>query len=199
MLLFRKPDLALRRRFIDEQTRHAFSYDAIGATKTAPPPGFVVDHTRITLGYGATTYRAASEALQRWSQFHLGWVDVWPEAAPLREGTVVSVLARVSFLWWLNACRVVYVMDEPRRFGFAYGTLPDHAESGEERFLIEWNESDNSVSFGILAFSRPNHILTRLAYSWVRRCQKRFARDAVAALQNATERLAHPPLEPSNC
>jgi uncharacterized protein (UPF0548 family) len=26
-----------------------------------------------------------------------------------------------------------------RRFGFAYGTLAQHAESGEERFTVEWN------------------------------------------------------------
>jgi uncharacterized protein (UPF0548 family) len=71
------------------------------------------------------------------------------------------------------------------RFGFAYGTLPDHAGTGEERFLIEWNREDNSVWYDILAFSRPNHFLTRLGYPLVRRTQKRFGRESAAAMQCA--------------
>ena len=47
------------------------------------------------------------------------------------------MLARVLGMWTLNAARVVFVIDEPGRFGFAYGTLPRHVESGEERFLVE--------------------------------------------------------------
>ncbi len=50
------------------------------------------------------------------------------------------------------------------RFGFAYGTLPGHVESGEERFLVEWDRGDDAVWYDILAFSRPNHVLTRLGY-----------------------------------
>ena len=48
-----------------------------------------------------------------------------------------DLLARALGLWVLNACRIVYVIEEDgplRRFAFAYGTLPEHAESGEERF-----------------------------------------------------------------
>ena len=33
-------------------------------------------------------------------------------------------------------CRVVYVVDEPDRRGFAYGTLTGHPESGEELFTV---------------------------------------------------------------
>ena len=39
-------------------------------------------------------------------------------------------------------CRVVYVIDEPSRRGFAYGTLPGHPESGEEAFIVEIDETD---------------------------------------------------------
>jgi uncharacterized protein (UPF0548 family) len=31
------------------------------------------------------------------------------------------------------------VIEEPRRYGFAYGTLAEHAESVEERFVLEWH------------------------------------------------------------
>jgi uncharacterized protein (UPF0548 family) len=68
------------------------------------------------------------------------------------------------------------------KFGFAYGTLPAHAERGEERFLIETDDAGR-VWYDILAFSRPRHILARLGYPYVRRVQKRFARDSAAAVQ----------------
>ena len=100
----------------------------------------------------------------------------------------MAVLARIAGLWWLNACRIVYVIDEAgpvQRFGFAYGTLPDHAETGEERFLIEWDRADNSVWYDILAFSRPRHPLTRLGYPFARLVQKSFARQSAAAMQRA--------------
>jgi uncharacterized protein (UPF0548 family) len=77
----------------------------------------------------------------------------------------VGVLARALGLC-LNACRVAYVVEEEepvRRFAFAYGTLPEHAESGEERFQVELLE-DDYVWYDILAFSRPNQLLARLAY-----------------------------------
>ena len=72
-----------------------------------------------------------------------------------------------------------------QRFGFAYGTLPDHAGSGEERFLVEWDRKDDSVWYGILAFSRPRHLLARIGYPWVRRVQKRFGRESAAVMRRA--------------
>lgn len=164
------------------------SYSAIGATATTPPAGYVVDHTRIKLGEGEATFSAASNALKKWRQFDLGWLEAWSPETPIQSGEVVAVLARSIGLWWLNACRLVYVIDEIgpiTRFGFAYGTLPDHVGSGEERFLIEWNRGDGSVWYDILAFSRPQHFLVRLGYPIVRRTQKRFGRESAAAMLRA--------------
>jgi uncharacterized protein (UPF0548 family) len=64
----------------------------------------------------------------------------------------------------------VYVIDEPRRRGFAYGTLPGHPECGEEAFLLERHD-DGRVTFTIIAFSRPAHALAKLAGPLVRRIQ----------------------------
>lgn len=50
--------------------------------------------------------------------------------------------------------RVVYLVDEPHRKGFAYGTLPGHPESGEEAFVVELHDG-GAVTFAITAFSRP--------------------------------------------
>ena len=69
-----------------------------------------------------------------------------------------------------------------RRFGFAYGTLPDHVECGEERFMIEWL-ADDSVWYDILAFSRPRHPLVRLSSPLARMLQKRFARESLLRMK----------------
>lgn len=185
MLSLRKPSTDSVRRFLTGQAERDFTYSAVGATATTPPAGFAVDRTRVKLGEGEPVFRAAGDALRRWEQFRLGWVEAWSPDTPIRPGEVVAVMGRAVGLWWLNACRIVYVVDESGpvcRFGFAYGTLPGHVESGEERFLIEWDRDEDSVWYDILAFSRPNHVLTRLGYPLVRRSQKRFGRDSAASL-----------------
>lgn len=185
MVSFQKPAVDSIRRFIAEQAKLDFSYSAVGATAATPPAGFVVDRTRIQLGEGEAVYESASAALRRWDHFKLGWVDVWSPETPVEAGEVVAVMGRALGLWWLNCCRIVYVVNETgpiRKFGFAYGTLPGHVESGEERFVIEWNQGDNSVWYDILAFSRPSQVLIRLGSPIVRRMQKRFGRDSAAAV-----------------
>jgi uncharacterized protein (UPF0548 family) len=131
-------------------------------------------------------YERAVEALKQWRQFDLGWVTLVPSGVKLEKDAVVAVKARAVSTWSLNACRVVYTINEQgpiRRFGFAYGTLPDHVERGEERFLIEWSPSDDSVWYDILAFSQPRHPLVRLGSPVARRLQKRFARESLRVMK----------------
>jgi len=88
----------------------------------------------------------------------------------------------------LNASRIVYTIDggdDVRRFGFAYGTLADHVESGEERFSVEWRRQDGSVWYDLLAFSRPRHPLAKLGTPVGRALQRRFARDSLQAMARA--------------
>jgi uncharacterized protein (UPF0548 family) len=96
--------------------------------------------------------------------------------------------------WVLVAARIVYVVDEVmptdggdgvvERFGFAYGTLHEHLECGEERFVVE-RMGDDSVWYELAAFSRPHHPLAWLGYPIVRWNQKRFARLSQAAMVRA--------------
>jgi len=189
-LYLQKPNSDVLSRFLAEQTALDFSYLAVGATATQPPAGFTVDRTRIELGTGEAVFDAARAALQRWQQFRLGWVDVWSPETPLEVGQAVAIMGRAVGFWWLNSCRIVYTVDESgpiEKFGFAYGTLPEHVESGEERFLIEWNRSTDQIIYNILAFSKPNHVLTRLGYPLVRRHQKRFGRDSAVSMFRAVD------------
>ncbi len=87
--------------------------------------------------------------------------------------------------------RIVHVVDEVEpitRFGFAYGTLPDHAGSGEERFLIEWDRASGEAWYDILAFSRPHWLVARFAYPYMRWLQKRCGRESAAAMVRASAR-----------
>jgi uncharacterized protein (UPF0548 family) len=188
LLSFRKPSVDALRRFMAAQAKLPYTYEAVGATADTPPAGYVVDRTRTKLGEGEPVFRSAITAFRRWDQFRLGWVEAWSPDTPIQPGEVVAVIGRAIGVWWLNACRIVYIVDESgpiSKFGFAYGTLPGHVESGEERFLIEWNRGDNTVWFDIVAFSRPNHFLTRFGYPVVRRLQKQFGRDSAASMLKA--------------
>jgi uncharacterized protein (UPF0548 family) len=72
------------------------------------------------------------------------------------EGPVaVGETARIRFGLLREEVRIVRVVDEPRRKGFAYGTLPRHPLVGEEAFVVEWR-NDDRVEFVVRSFSRPN-------------------------------------------
>jgi len=187
--LFRPSDAALH-RLAEEQRALPFTYTAVGATLESAavpiPSGYNVDRTRRRLGTGDDVFQAAKQAIRAWRHFDMGWVGVFRSDVPIEKNQVAIVVARGLGLWSAHAARIVYVVDEPRMFGFAYGTLPGHAEQGEERFLVE-QLTDGSIWYDIIAFSRPRHVLAKLAYPLVRRLQKSFGRDSAAAMVRAVE------------
>jgi uncharacterized protein (UPF0548 family) len=188
LLHFRRPDESVIQKVLSSQHALDYTYAERGATSELPPPGtlacYIVDKTRVSLGRGGPVFERARDALRRWRQFDLGWLTVGPADAIISPGNDVVISARLLGIWATNVARIVYVVDEPRRFGFAYGTLPGHMAAGEERFLIDWTESDE-VFYDVLAFSRPRHRLMKLGYPIVRRLQKRFGRESAAAVKHA--------------
>ncbi len=170
----------------------AFTYDSVGGTAPGGelPIGYAVDRLSVELGRGRERFAAARRGIEAWAQFDLGWCEAWPRETPIRSGEVVAVVARSMGLWWANAARIAYVVDEGAaeaggesvKFGFAYGTLPGHVEMGEELFLVEWDRATDVVAYGILAFSRPRHPLAKVGRPLVRRLQRRFREDSAAAM-----------------
>jgi uncharacterized protein (UPF0548 family) len=202
MWQLKRPTDRCMQRFLDRQKGTGFSYASIGATARGTwPAGFDHDKNRIRLGAGSEIFDMACDALRHWRQFPAPWTRIFPVAAPLMVGTNIAMTAHAFQIWWINACRIVYVVDETnaasegciRRFGFAYGTLPEHVESGEERFLIE-QLADGSVWYDLRAFSRPRLWCVRLAYPLARRLQRRFVRDSQQAMQAAVEHSLNPKL-----
>jgi uncharacterized protein (UPF0548 family) len=187
MFRFTKPSPEAVREFLSAQKQQRFSYEHVGASRTQAPSGYVVDHNRIQLGDGRAAFERAKNAIKQWKMFDIPWIELfWPNA-PIEEGATVAIAASHLGFWSLNAARIVYTIDErdsPERYGFAYGTLPDHAATGEERFTVEYHPEDETVWYGLYAFSRPR-TLARLALPYTRALQKKFASDSKLAMQKA--------------
>ena len=193
MWFFQKPSEEQVRAFLACQSQQPLSYREVESSRAGAPAGYDLDHNRIQLGKGSAMFEAACAAVRHWQMFPRQWTEIHPAATPIRAGNVVAMLARVFGLWWLNACRIVYVIAETaptRRFGFAYGTLPCHVECGEERFTVEWDH-DDCVWYDIRAFSRPRYWLVRLGYPLARRVQRRFVVQSQAAMQQVVAKSSH--------
>ena len=185
--LMRPTDDAVR-CFLAEQTSTQFSYTQVELSRNGlAPTGYVADHNRVQLGSGVETFDRAKKAIRQWKMFAMPWVELcWPDAL-INPGTNVAVLISHFGFWSINAARVVYFMEEHgacEKYGFAYGTLPEHGERGEERFTVEFHMEDESVWYDLFAFSRPR-LAARIAYPLSRHLQKRFAMDSKVAMKRA--------------
>lgn len=188
MFLLNRPDESRIRQILAGQRESPFSYPEVGATQDELPRGYAVLRGRIDLGHGAIAFAKAAHALLRWKMFEVPGIQLcWPNT-PIQPGESVAVLVKHFGFCSLNCCRIVYRVDEDgpvRRFGFAYGTLFEHAEQGEERFCVDWHRPSNVVGFEILSFSRPASILAKAGYPLAALLQKRFLRDSLAAIGKA--------------
>ena len=177
----RRPSPKQIEEFIEASKTLALSYQPVGIAKT-DPAGFNVDEVSAVIGHGETEFQRAELALTKWKQFDLGWVELFPREAAIEPNTNVAVLAYHLGCWSLNACRVVYAIDDAKRFGYAYGTLTNHAECGEEIFEVSLNDQDE-VIYRIRAVSKPRAAFARIGYPITRLFQAKFRRDSIEAMR----------------
>jgi len=177
-------------RFLAASRDLPLSYQPVGLALAANA-SFDADETIVALGSGTAIYERAKAALGEWTQFDLGWVELYPRHASIETGSVVAVLIRHLGFWSLNGCRVVYGVgnDVAHEFGYAYGTLSNHGECGEELFKVTMNHVSGEVSYVIRAASRPRASLARLGYPLVRHLQARFLRDSAQVMQQAAGKI----------
>jgi len=187
MFLTRRPSQLELDEFVNQSRNLPLSYDPVGIAKQSPN-GFNIDQSSAVIGQGDQAFERAKTALAAWRHFELGWVELFPHGASIEPGSVVAVLVRHLGFWSLNGCRVVYRVGDQqigRSFGFAYGTLTNHAEEGEEIFGVSLTPESEKVVYRIRAVSRARVALARIGYPFTRLLQQRFRRDSIRALRLA--------------
>ncbi|HYJ48912.1 MAG TPA: DUF1990 family protein [Microbacterium sp.] len=83
-------------------------------------------------------------------------------------GTTVHVHGRVRGMSADAELRVIFSIEEPRRVGFALGTVGGSVVSGEESFMLQWHDNDE-VWFTVRAFDAPSAFLYRVFPGMIRR------------------------------
>ena len=144
-----------------------------------PPKGYRATGRRATIGAGREAFDRASTAVLRWEiKTRAGFrvIRVGGQGAFFSDGPVAKGECAIVTLGPVReTVRVVRVVDEPRRRGFAYGTLPEHPLRGEEAFLVEWRD-DDTVELAVRSFSRPSTALGWLLYPLLLLAQQFFVR-----------------------
>jgi uncharacterized protein (UPF0548 family) len=138
---------------LDALADQPLTYPEVGATAAAQlPAGYHHLSVSAQIGTGDQRFQQAADAVMHWGMQRGAGLRVQASS----DVVVVSAVVVVKMLGLLRApCRVVYVIDEPDVRGFAYGTLPGHPESGEERFAVRRDPDTSAVFAEVSAFSRP--------------------------------------------
>jgi uncharacterized protein (UPF0548 family) len=136
-----------------------FTYAEIGATAGDLPDGYHHLSESAIIGRGRARFNTAAAAVMRWGMLRGAGARVTANTDVAEVGSVVIVgLGPIR-----APCRVVYVVDDQDRRGYAYGTLRGHPESGEELFSVRYDPSTEAVYAEVKAFSRHGTWWSRAA------------------------------------
>jgi uncharacterized protein (UPF0548 family) len=161
------------------------TYPEVGwTTRETLPSGYHHTERSTTLGRGSEDFQRCASAVLGWELHRRAGLRVDPGAPRAAVGVDVRIGLGLGPLRLGAPCRVVLVIDEPTRAGFAYGTLPGHPASGEELFCVE-QRHDDEVRLVVRAFSRPAVWWSRAAGPLVRRVQSLVTARYLAALAEA--------------
>jgi uncharacterized protein (UPF0548 family) len=136
----------------------SLTYSPVGSSLDGVTPNGL-RRRRWSVALPAECFDRASESIAAWEVHRGADLSVLADG-PVEAGTNVAMSAPLPVGFVDVTCRVVAVVEEPDRRGFAYGTLPIHPESGEEAFVIV--RDDSGVRFEVEAVSKPRHPLARL-------------------------------------
>jgi len=135
---------------LDDLATLQLTYRDVGATAGQLPDGYHHVRKSAVIGRGRPRFEDAAAKVMRWGMLRGAGVrvDATSEVAAVGSEVLVGIGPVRA------PCRVVYVIDEPDRRGFAYGTLPGHPESGEELFAVRYDPATDEVHAEVAAFSR---------------------------------------------
>ena len=171
------------------------TYDHVGSTLDPERwSGAEVLERHLDVGSGRSAFEAGREALRSWvMQAGIG-ASIHPAGQPVEVGATLLVVLRRGRVHVIAPVRMIGVLDEPDRFGFAYGSLPGHPERGEESFVVE-HLGDDSVRASIRVQSEPGTLAARAAAPLVRHLQSAAIDGYLCAIADHVTRQtdqAHP-------
>lgn len=167
------------------------TYAEVGATAGTPPAGYHHQDVSAVVGTGAAQFEAAAEALMTWRMHESAGLRAQVSDLRVRPGSVAVLRLGLGFgrLALRIPVRVLKVVDEERRRGFVYGTLPGHPEEGEESFLLELAE-DDTIFFELVAFSRGARWFSTLGAPLAHAGQCLVTERYVSAVRDAAQTAA---------
>jgi uncharacterized protein (UPF0548 family) len=136
------------------------TYAEVGLTQGTSPRGYHHLSRSAVVGTGQARFDEVARTILGWDMHRRSGLSVRPSEDAVVEGSVAVLRFGFGALAVRAPVRVIYVLSEPHRKGFAYGTLAGHPESGEEAFVVELHANDD-VTFTVTAFSRPASLLAR--------------------------------------
>lgn len=157
---------------LHDLARRSLTYPEVGATAGDLPAGY--HHIRVSeaIGTGRDRFERAGADVLRWGMQRGAGLRVQATTEAAAVGTELVVrMGPVP-----APCRVVYLVDEADRRGFAYGTLAGHPESGEELFSVRYAPATETVYAEVVAFSRPATWWSRLGGPVTRQLQRVMTR-----------------------
>jgi uncharacterized protein (UPF0548 family) len=179
MRLGRVSDEALAKMAIGA-ARLELTYDSVGMTKEPPATDrYHLDRVSTEVA----SFDRAVAALRDWRAHRAASARVAPADAPIVVGQDVVVAMPLPLMTAIAPCRIVWVVDEPDAFGFAYGTLRGHPEEGEESFVVRGGPG--GARFEVTALSRPATLSSRLGAPVARRVQVRVTKLYLAGIRDA--------------
>lgn len=146
------------RRALHDAVASQPTYDHVGSTLPGRSLG---RRARRREQQVADDFDAAVERMRSWAAQRSVGGRVHPSAPPEEGATALVVLGLAPGPWLAAPVRIVEVIDEPDRAGFAYGTLPGHPERGEESFVVE-RRADGTVWSVVTVDAVPGPLVARL-------------------------------------
>lgn len=168
------------------------NYDAVGATRPdarswPPTPSAYRRYERSTrIGHGSVHWEYARAAILRWGVKTRSGFTVAPATdggsdVMVLENAEYTLIAHFGPFRINEPVRVVAVLNEIDRSGFAYGTVRGHPVSGEEAFIVHRSE-DGAVWLTLRSLTRPAPGVWRVVFPVLLIAQRYYRRRYAKAL-----------------
>jgi uncharacterized protein (UPF0548 family) len=171
-------------------SRGELSYSEAGATAIGEPvwrratPGFRRFERTVVIGQGDDCWNDVAAGVLEWAIKTRSGFSIEPASGDglrVRQGADLSLVAHIGPLQIREPIRIVTVVEQPDRVGFAYGTRPGHPVAGEEAFVVH-RDSTGTVSLTLRSLTKAPRGPWRLLFPVALVAQRFYRRRYLRAL-----------------